>query len=174
MEDEYARDAIGHVPRAGFLSIGTFSAASRLSQKALRLYDRHGLLRPALTDPCSGYRYYRAEQLGMAKRIVLLREMEMPPDGGVPAGARRGDTDRQHHRPRDARRAGGARDGDGSVLRVPEGAGDLRPRVRVDQAAGCRAGSPPREYWTGAYGGEGDALRVIWPYRKAAEAAPAT
>ncbi len=65
-------------PRAGFLSIGAFSAASRLSQKALRLYDRHGLLRPALTDPCSGYRYYRAEQLTAAKRILLLREMEMP------------------------------------------------------------------------------------------------
>lgn len=43
---------------AGLLSIGEFSAACRLSPKALRLYDRLGLLRPAQVDAVSGYRWY--------------------------------------------------------------------------------------------------------------------
>jgi PPM family protein phosphatase len=37
------------------LTIGAFAKASRLSPKALRLYDELGLLVPALTDPLSGY-----------------------------------------------------------------------------------------------------------------------
>jgi DNA-binding transcriptional MerR regulator len=60
------------------LTIGGFSAASRLSQKALRLYDRHGLLHPAYTDPESGYRYYRTAQLRTAKLILLMRQTNMP------------------------------------------------------------------------------------------------
>jgi hypothetical protein len=42
--------------------IGRFSAICRLSQKALRLYDEMGLLRPAWVDPDSGYRYYALAQ----------------------------------------------------------------------------------------------------------------
>lgn len=60
------------------LSIGAFSPASRLSQKALRLYGRHKLLSPAHTDAHSGYRYYTAAQLADARLILLLREMDMP------------------------------------------------------------------------------------------------
>jgi DNA-binding transcriptional MerR regulator len=58
--------------------IGQFSAASRLSPKALRLYDENGLLAPAQVDPESGYRYYRLEQLGQATTIRLLRRAGMP------------------------------------------------------------------------------------------------
>ena len=36
------------------LSIGEFASASRLSQKALRLYGENGLLPPAWVDPESG------------------------------------------------------------------------------------------------------------------------
>ena len=39
------------------LTIGAFARASRLSPKALRLYDELGLLRPASVDPVSGYRH---------------------------------------------------------------------------------------------------------------------
>ena len=39
------------------MPIGEFAAASRLSQKALRLYGEKGLLPPARVDPDSGYRY---------------------------------------------------------------------------------------------------------------------
>lgn len=60
------------------LSIGRFARATRLSHKALRLYDRLGLLQPACVDEESGYRYYRPEQVQAARLIRLLREMEMP------------------------------------------------------------------------------------------------
>ena len=34
-----------------------------------------GLLRPAWTDPSSGYRWYEPEQLGRLHRIVALRDL---------------------------------------------------------------------------------------------------
>ena len=58
--------------------IGRFSAICRLSQKALRLYDEAGLLRPAWVDPDSGYRYYAVAQALEAERIRLLRSLEVP------------------------------------------------------------------------------------------------
>ena len=58
--------------------IGRFSAICRLSQKALRLYDEMGLLRPAWVDPDSGYRYYAVAQALEAERIRLLRALEVP------------------------------------------------------------------------------------------------
>lgn len=60
------------------LSIGRFAAVSGLSRKALRLYAQLGLLAPAHTDPWTGYRYYGPEQLGIARQIRLMRDMEMP------------------------------------------------------------------------------------------------
>lgn len=60
------------------LTIGQFADASRLSQKALRLYGSNGLLPPVWVDPDSGYRYYRAEQLRTATLIALLRRAGMP------------------------------------------------------------------------------------------------
>jgi DNA-binding transcriptional MerR regulator len=55
------------------MSIGEFASASRLSQKALRLYGEKGLLPPSWVDPASGYRFYRVEQLQAATLIALLR-----------------------------------------------------------------------------------------------------
>ncbi len=60
------------------MPIGRFSQLSRLSLKALRLYDALGLLPPAFVDPASGYRYYRGSQLRDARLIGLLRGLEMP------------------------------------------------------------------------------------------------
>ena len=60
------------------LSIGEFASASRLSQKALRLYGENGLLAPAWVDPESGYRYYGLEQLRSATLIAFLRRSGMP------------------------------------------------------------------------------------------------
>jgi DNA-binding transcriptional MerR regulator/effector-binding domain-containing protein len=60
------------------MPIGEFAAATRLSQKALRLYGENGVLVPAWVDPDSGYRYYRADQLHTATLIALLRRAEMP------------------------------------------------------------------------------------------------
>ena len=60
------------------LTIGAFAARARLSPKALRLYDRLGLLAPAYVDGASGYRYYRAEQIERARLVALLRQLDMP------------------------------------------------------------------------------------------------
>ncbi|MDT9697181.1 MerR family transcriptional regulator [Streptomyces sp. P17] len=60
------------------LTIGAFAARARLSAKALRLYDRLGLLAPAHVDEVSGYRYYRADQVEPARLVALLRQLDMP------------------------------------------------------------------------------------------------
>ncbi len=59
-------------------SIGEFARRSRLSPKALRLYDRLGLLRPAWVDPDSGYRWYAPGQLERARLIAGLRDLGLP------------------------------------------------------------------------------------------------
>jgi DNA-binding transcriptional MerR regulator len=60
------------------LSIGQFSDVTGLTVKALRLYDRRGLLCPAIVDVDSGYRYYNPDQVDRARRIRLLRSLHMP------------------------------------------------------------------------------------------------
>lgn len=60
------------------LSIGEFSRLTWLSQKALRLYERRGLLLPDLVDEYTGYRYYRPSQAERARTIALLRRVGMP------------------------------------------------------------------------------------------------
>lgn len=60
------------------LSIGAFASMTRLSLKALRLYDQLGLLQPRHVDPQSGYRYYGVDQLSSARMIRNMREMDMP------------------------------------------------------------------------------------------------
>ncbi|MGW5128125.1 MerR family transcriptional regulator [Streptomyces sp. NPDC004069] len=60
------------------LTIGAFATRARLSAKALRLYDRLGLLVPAHVDAFSGYRYYRGSQIERARLVALLRELDMP------------------------------------------------------------------------------------------------
>ena len=59
------------------LTIGEFGRRSGLSVKALRLYDLSGLLPPAQVDPASGYRRYAVGQLDRARRISLLRRLDI-------------------------------------------------------------------------------------------------
>ncbi|QCB23091.1 MerR family transcriptional regulator [Streptomyces sp. SS52] len=60
------------------LTIGAFAARARLSAKALRLYDRMGLLVPDHVDEVTGYRYYRTGQIERARLVALLRQLDMP------------------------------------------------------------------------------------------------
>lgn len=60
------------------MSIGAFAQQTRLSPKALRLYDELGLLAPARVDESSGYRYYEASQLEQARLVAALRQLAMP------------------------------------------------------------------------------------------------
>ncbi len=60
------------------LSIGAFANMTRLSIKALRLYDQLEILQPRHVDPQSGYRYYEPDQLSSARMIRNMRDMDMP------------------------------------------------------------------------------------------------
>jgi DNA-binding transcriptional MerR regulator len=60
------------------ISIGEFARRSRLSLKALRLYDERGVLVPSRVDQGSGYRYYDTAQLEEARLVVMLRELQLP------------------------------------------------------------------------------------------------
>jgi DNA-binding transcriptional MerR regulator len=60
------------------IGIGEFSRRSWLSPKALRLYERLGLLVPAHVGEDNGYRRYRETQLEKARLIAMLRRLEMP------------------------------------------------------------------------------------------------
>ena len=58
------------------VSIGEFARRSRLSIKALRLYDKRGVLMPARVDEVSGYRYYDVAQLEDAHLVAMLRQLD--------------------------------------------------------------------------------------------------
>jgi len=69
---------VSEAVRDPLLSIGAFARRSRLSLKALRLYDRSGLLVPADVNPATGYRRYRESQLLPARLIVMMRRVGIP------------------------------------------------------------------------------------------------
>lgn len=60
------------------LTIGQAARLAAVTAKALRHYDRIGLLRPAAVDPVTGYRRYHAEQVAQARLIRRLRDLELP------------------------------------------------------------------------------------------------
>src|SRR5581483_11326 len=55
--------------------ISEFSQLSQVSIKTLRYYDQIGLLKPAHSDPCTGYRYYTADQLLRLNRILAFKDL---------------------------------------------------------------------------------------------------
>lgn len=60
------------------LTIGAFARRSRLSPKALRLYEAANVLVPASVDEHNGYRRYAESQLADARFIRMLRRIDMP------------------------------------------------------------------------------------------------
>jgi len=69
---------MGGATMRNLMPIGRFSQVCRLTIKALRHYDELDLLKPALVDDDSGYRYYSAAQASQAETIRVLRSLEMP------------------------------------------------------------------------------------------------
>lgn len=57
------------------LKIGDFSKLSHLTVKALRFYEKEGLLMPKSVDQWTGYRFYETEQLTIAARIKSFRQL---------------------------------------------------------------------------------------------------
>jgi DNA-binding transcriptional MerR regulator len=63
---------------SGSLTISEFASRTRLTQKALRLYDAQGLLQPAVVDERNGYRLYSPAQIERGRRVSMLRELGVP------------------------------------------------------------------------------------------------
>jgi DNA-binding transcriptional MerR regulator len=59
------------------LSTGEFGDQTRLTLKALRIYDEIGLLRPAEVDQWNGHRRYRPTQIRQGRLIGMLRAADM-------------------------------------------------------------------------------------------------
>ena len=57
------------------LKIGEFSKLSHLTVKALRFYERKGILIPKKVDEQTGYRFYETSQLKEAARIKSYRQL---------------------------------------------------------------------------------------------------
>ena len=57
------------------LKIGEFSKLSHITVKALRFYEKEGILMPAMTDVWTGYRFYETSQLQDAAKIKAYRQL---------------------------------------------------------------------------------------------------
>jgi len=62
----------------GLLTVGQLARRVGLTTKALRHYDRIGLLTPATVDPASGYRLYATDQVAAARLVQVLRSVDVP------------------------------------------------------------------------------------------------
>ena len=57
------------------IKIGEFSKLSHLTIKALRFYEREGLLKPASVDEWNNYWFYETSQLETAAKIKSYRQL---------------------------------------------------------------------------------------------------
>lgn len=57
------------------MKIGEFASFSGVSIRALRLYDRMGLLKPSSVDKESAYRYYLPDQLKTLDTILSFKKV---------------------------------------------------------------------------------------------------
>lgn len=62
------------------LKIGEFSKLSHITVKALRFYEKEGLLVPASIDKWTGYRFYETSQLERAAKIKAYRQLDLSID----------------------------------------------------------------------------------------------
>jgi effector-binding domain-containing protein len=56
------------------IPISTFSRLTQLTQKALRIYDKKGILVPGIKE-LTGYRYYTLDQIDIAIKISMLSHL---------------------------------------------------------------------------------------------------
>lgn len=62
---------------SGLIKISEMAALHGVSRQTLILYDKNGLLKPAMIAE-NGYRYYSIEQIPRLRQICLLKEMGVP------------------------------------------------------------------------------------------------
>ena len=62
----------------GYLTIGQVSRIKKVSIKALRYYEKIGILVPDKIDAATGYRYYASEQMLAVDMILFLQALNIP------------------------------------------------------------------------------------------------
>ena len=58
-----------------YMRIGEFADFFNISQKALRIYEKMEILRPAYIDGETGYRYYSADQVKQLNAVIELKAL---------------------------------------------------------------------------------------------------
>lgn len=61
--------------RNSVLKIGEFARVAQVSIATLRHYEKVGLLKPAVLDPDTSYRYYSLDQLPRVHRLLALKDL---------------------------------------------------------------------------------------------------
>ena len=57
------------------MKIGEIAAFFDISVKALRIYEKKGIIKPVKVDPESGYRYYSADQVKQLNSLIELQAL---------------------------------------------------------------------------------------------------
>lgn len=78
----------------GLMTIGEIAEFYGVSRKAMRLYEKKGIIKPVKVDPANGYRYYSAEQVEQLNALLELKalgfsldEIKTVIDGSTAKGA---------------------------------------------------------------------------------------
>ena len=58
-----------------FMTIGEIADFFGVSRKAMRLYEKKGIIRPAQVDPVNGYRYYSPDQVQQLNALTELKAL---------------------------------------------------------------------------------------------------
>lgn len=61
-----------------YFTISEFAKLRNININSLRYYEKLGLLKPAIVDEKTGYRYYSAEQVSLLNKIILCIQLGIP------------------------------------------------------------------------------------------------
>lgn len=59
----------------GLMLIGEIADFFGISRKAMRLYEKKGIIKPVKVDAANGYRYYSAEQIQQINALLELKTL---------------------------------------------------------------------------------------------------
>lgn len=59
----------------GFMLIGEIADFFGISRKAIRLYEKKGIIKPVKVDAANGYRYYSTEQVQQLNALLELKAL---------------------------------------------------------------------------------------------------
>ena len=75
MEQKNTEKRIEEYEEGTLLKIGEVADFFQISVKAVRIYEKKGIITPAYVDPESGYRYYTPDQLHQLAALLELKAL---------------------------------------------------------------------------------------------------